>query len=142
MGADVSRNAPTILKADPAYRRRVLIVYATCVPLAMALFVLLKQWGLPMLVEHLRRSGEEGLSVFKMIGIASMAIPLGACVYLFRLGRRIQANEQVPLPGMKVIRDTPVVSGLAARRLGTAIVGVSLVAALLVLVVAVRFARL
>lgn len=131
-----------VLKADPAYRRRVLVVYATCVPLALALFMLLRQWGVPTLVEHLRRSGDDGLRLFKMLGIASMAIPLGACVYLFRLGRRIQISEQVPLPGTKVIRDTLVVAGPDARRLGTTIVGLSLVAALLVVFVAVRFARL
>jgi hypothetical protein len=131
-----------VLKADPSYRRRVLLVYAACAPLALAIFIVLRQWGLPVLVEHLRRSGDDGLWLFKTIGITSMAIPLGACVYLFRLGRRIRIHAQVPLPGTKVIRDTPVVVGLAARRLGTAIVGVSLVAASLVVFVAARFARL
>jgi len=133
---------PAVLKADPAYRRRALLVYALGLPLALALFMLLRQWGLPMLVEHLRRAGDDGLRLFKVIGIVSMAIPLGACVYLFRLGRRIQLIEQVPLPGMKVIRDTPVVSGPAARRLGTTMVALSVVAALLVAFVAIRFARL
>jgi hypothetical protein len=137
-----ARDRAVVLKADPAYRRRVLIVYATCVPLALALFILLRQWGLPSLVEHLRRSGDDGLRLFKMLGVASMAIPLGACVYLFRLGRRIHSSEQVPLPGTRVIRDTPVVSGPAARRLGTTIVGLSIVAAMLVAFVAMRFARL
>ena len=133
---------PLVLKADPAYRRRALLVYALGVPLAFALFVLLRHWGLPMLVDHLRRAGNDSLRLFKVIGIVSMAIPLGACVYLFRLGRRIQLTEQVPLPGTKVIRDTPVVSGPPARRLGSTIVALSVVAALLVAVVAVRFARL
>lgn len=41
-----------------------------------------------------------------------------------------------------MIRDTPVVSGPAARRIGTTIVVLSVVATLLVVVVAVRFARL
>jgi hypothetical protein len=131
-----------VLKADPAYRRRVRLVYATCVPLALVLFLLLRQMGLPVLVEHLRRSGDDAFRLFKVMGLVSMVIPLSACVYLFRLGRRIQVCQQVPLPGTKVIRDTPVVSGLAARRLGTTIVGLSIVAALLVAFVAVRFARL
>jgi hypothetical protein len=137
-----AHDRPVVLKADPAYRRRVLVVYATCVPVALALFILLRQWGLPTLVEHLRRADDDLLRLFKMLSIASMAIPLGACVYLFRLGRRIQTSEQVPLPGTKVIRDTPVVAGPDARRLGMTIVGLSVVAALLVVFVAVRFARL
>jgi hypothetical protein len=135
-------NRPTMLKADPAYRRRVLLVYATCVPIALGLFVLLKQWGVPMLTDHLRRSGDDGLRLLKMLGIVCMLIPLGACAYLFRLGRRIQASGQVPTPGTRVTRDTPIVYGRAARQLGTAIVALSIVAALVVVGVAVRFARL
>lgn len=138
----MSANDRLVLKADPAYRRRVLLVYATCVPVALLLFLFLRQWGLPILVEHLRRSGDSALGLFKTIGIVSMVIPLSACVYLFRLGRRIQVSQQVPLPGTKVIRDTAVVSGLPARRLGTTIIGLSVVAAVLVAFVAVRFARL
>jgi hypothetical protein len=132
----------TVLKADPAYRRRVFLVYFTCVPLALVLFVALRHWALPMLIEHLRRSGDDGLHLFKVIGIVSMSVPLGACVYLFRLGRRIQVSAQMPTPGTRVIRDTPIVYGRGPRRLGTAFVVMSIVAALLVVGVAVRFARL
>jgi hypothetical protein len=138
----VSGNPPTVLKADPAYRRRVLLVYAMCVPLALVLFVAVRQWGLPMLTEHLRRSGDDGLRLLKVVAIVCMSIPLGACVHLFRLGRRIQVSEQVPAPGTKVIRDTPVVYGRAASRVGTVIVALSIVAALVVVAAAVRFARL
>ena len=133
---------PTMLKADPAYRRRVLLIYAMCVPLALVLFLALKHWGVPMLTDYLRRSGEDGLRLLKIVGVVSMSIPLGACVYLFRLGRRIQVAGQVPTPGTRVTRDTPIVYGRAARRLGTTIVALSLVAALVVVVVAARFARL
>lgn len=72
MGAS---DRPVVLKADPAYRRRALLVYALGVPLALALFVLFRHWGLPMVVEHLRRSGDEALRLFKLIGIVSMALP-------------------------------------------------------------------
>jgi hypothetical protein len=135
-------DTPPVLKADPAYRRRALLIYATCVPLALVLFLAARQWGLPMLVEHLRRSGDESLRLLKVIAIGSMAIPLGACVYLFLLGRRIQVSAQVPAPGTKVIRDTPVVHGRGARRLGMVIVALSIGAALAVIAAAVRFARL
>lgn len=133
---------PTMLKADPAYRRRVLLVYATCVPLALVLFMALKQWGLPMLLEYLRQSGGDGLRLLKMAGIGCMVVPLGACFYMFRLGRRILVTGQVPAPGTRVTRDTPIVYGRAARQLGTVIVALSIVATLIVVVVAVRFARL
>jgi hypothetical protein len=133
---------PTMLKADPAYRRQVLLIYAACVPLALVLFVGLKQWGLPMLLEYLRRSGGDGLRLLKIAGIACMVIPLAACFYMFRLGRRILVTGQVPTPGTRVTRDTPIVYGRAARQLGTVTVALSIVAALIVIVVAVRFARL
>jgi hypothetical protein len=137
-----SNDRPVVLKADPAYRRRALLVYATCVPLGLVLVLFLRQWALPALIDHLRQSGNDALGLLKVVGIASMVIPLGASVLLFRLGRRIQVSQQVPLPGTKVIRDTAVVSGPAARRLGTTIVALSIASGLLVAVVAVRFARL
>ena len=132
----------TVLKADPEYRRRVLLVYATCVPLALLLFVVLKQWGLPVLADYIRRSGDDGLRLLKVIGIVSMSIPLGACFYLFRIGRRIHVSGQVPTPGTRVTRDTVVVHGPAARRLGTVFVVLSIVVALVVVGIAVRVARL
>ena len=132
----------TVLKADPAYRRRVLVVYATCVPLAVVLFIALKQWGIPALVEHLRDADEGTLRALKLAGLACLSIPLGAAVYLFRLGRRIQRGGQLPLPGTRVIRDTAVVYGQPARRVGMVIVGLSIAAALAVVAAGIRFARL
>lgn len=132
----------SVLKADPAYRRRVLVVYATCVPLALVLFIALKQWGIPALAERLRGADEGTMRVLKVVGLACLSIPLGASVYLFRLGRRIQLSGQLPVPGARVIRDTPVVYGQPARRAGMVLVGLSLVAALTVVVAGIRFARL
>jgi hypothetical protein len=135
-------SARVMLPADPAYRRRVFLVATVGVLIAAALLLWVTQWGLPMLVAYLRRSGEDGMRRVKVAAVLSQLIPLVACFYMFRLGLRIQKSAQLPAPGTRVIYDTPVVQGRRARQYGTAIIVLSIVIALLVVALAVLFARL
>lgn len=134
--------APVMLPADPAYRRRVLLVATAGVLIAAALLLAVTQWGLPMVVAYLRRSGEDGMRRVKVVAVLAQLIPLVACFFMFRLGQRIVKTAQLPAPGMRVIYDTPVVRGRRARQYGTAIIVLSIVIALLVVALAVMFARL
>jgi len=43
---------------------------------------------------------------------------LGLAAYVWHLGRRVLRAERYPPPGLRVIHDTPVVTGPAARRRG------------------------
>jgi hypothetical protein len=135
-------SAHVMLPADPAYRRRVFLVATVGVLIAAALLLWVTQWGLPMLVAYLRRAGEDGMRRVKVAAVLSQLIPLVACFYMFRLGLRIQKSAQLPAPGTRVIYDTPVVHGRRARQYGTAIIALSVVIALLVVALAVLFARL
>jgi hypothetical protein len=38
--------------------------------------------------------------------------------YLWRLGAKVVLHAQLPLPGARVLRDTPIIRGEAARRRG------------------------
>ena len=134
--------AQVMLPADPAYRRRVLLVAAVGVLIAAALLLAVTQWGLPMLVAYLRRSGEDGMRRVKVVAVLAQLVPLVACFFMFRLGQRIVKTAQLPAPGTRVIYDTPIVRGRRARQYGTAIIGLSIVIALLVVALAVVFARL
>src|SRR5687767_14319441 len=134
--------APVVLPADPAYRRRVFLVGAVGVLIAAALLVAVTQWGLPMLVAYLRRSGEDGMRRMKVVAVLAQLIPLVACFFMFRLGQRIRKSAQLPAPGTRVIYDTRVVRGHRARQYGTAIIVLSIVIALLVVALAVMFTRL
>lgn len=131
-----------MLKADPAFRRRILLLYAGCVLLAVGLFIVVKQWGLPMLVDYLQRSGEHGMGRLRAFGVVWMLIPLVACFSMFRLGQRIRTSAQLPAPGTRVIYDTPVIHGRRARQLGTAAMVLSIAIALVVVALTVWFARL
>jgi hypothetical protein len=135
-------SARVMLPADPAYRRRVFLVATVGVLIAAAVLLWVTQWGLPMLVAYLRRAGEDGMRRVKVAAVLSQLIPLVACFYMFRLGLRIQKSAQLPAPGTRVIYDTPVVQGRRARQYGTAIIVLSVVIALLVVALAVLFARL
>ena len=139
----VPGSRPTVLEADPAYRRRFFVIYGAAVVVAFLLVAWLTTWGFPMLDEHLRRIGDKaGLRLLKTLLMSSMVVPLATSVYLFRLGRRIQVSEQMPPPGARVIRDTVVVQGPRARRIGKVIVGMSFVSALAAVLAAASFARL
>ena len=134
--------AQVMLPADPAYRRRVLLAATVGVLIAAALLLAVTQWGLPMLVAYLRRSGEDGMRRVKVVAVLAQIVPLVACFFMFRLGQRIRESAQLPAPGTRVIYDTPIVRGRRARQYGTAIIGLSIVIALLVVALAVVFARL
>ena len=119
------------------------MVYGICALLAFIFVAVLTEWGFPMLDEHLRRIGDEAaLRLLKTLGIVTAVVPLGFFVHFFRLGRRIQLSEQYPAPGARVIRDTVVIDGPAARRRGTFVIAVSvfgIVAVVLFVAILARF---
>jgi hypothetical protein len=131
--------APMTVPTDGVSRRRMLVVYAGSVLLALLLFIAAQRWGLPLLVDYLRRSGEDGPRRLRMIGLVWMLIPLVACFYMFRLGRRIQRSAQL-VPGRSVIDDTPVRRRM--RKFGAIVIVSSFVIGLMVIGLAVRFATL
>jgi hypothetical protein len=130
---------PLIAQAEAVSRRRMLVVYAGCVLVALGLFIVAQHWGLPLLVDYLRRSGEDGTRRLRVIGFVWMLIPLVACFYMFRLGRRMQQSAEL-VPGRSVIDDTP--ARRRIRKFGTAVVVSSFVIGLMVIGLALRFATL
>lgn len=53
-------------------------------------------------------------------GAASFGL-VGMAVSLMRLGRRIRRSDRYPPPGMLVLRDTPLRTGAAARRMARSV---------------------
>lgn len=104
-----------ILKADPAYKRRWLLLLAAMAITALAVGL----WGLPALMEHLQeKEPSEAIRFIQILLFLLFAPVLPMAYYLYRVARRIQASGQCPPPGMKVIRDTEIVEGNGARRTG------------------------
>jgi hypothetical protein len=121
-----------ILEADPEYRRRVLWLYLACVLIGCGLLL----WGLPLLQTQRERyvkarGPAEALRLLQVL-VALLFVPgLPMASYLYRFARRIQDSGQFPPPGAKVLRDTHIVEGAAARQRGSRLVVASIVLAVL-----------
>lgn len=107
-----------VLRADPEARRRALIALAAVAAVAVITAV----WGLPAAAESLKRQPPpQALRILQGLALAAFlpAIPLG--YFTWRHGQRILHGGQFPPPGARVIADTPVVTGRAARARGFAL---------------------
>lgn len=110
-----------IQRADPTTRRRLLIVLLVVLVVGGAVVWWLERWLGDLTAEvaadpdQLVEKAEFLLGVF----VLAFTVPLllGAAL-IWRLGTRVVAAQRFPPPGTKVVRDTPVVSGAAARRRG------------------------
>ena len=107
-----------MLRADPSLRRLTTVVLGIAAILALIAVVLFQQWltgigdipGTDLLIARLRR----------MIGVALTASAVCLALlawYAAHNASRIKVLEQWPLPGTRVIRDTPVRRGEAANRI-------------------------
>ena len=109
-----------IERADPSARRRALVAAGVVAALGWAAFFILQEW-----LSQLRGSGEtelrRSLAGAMIWGSWAAALPVAAlAAWLWRYGGRVCRAARFPPPGAKVIRDTPVVNGDAARLRGTA----------------------
>jgi hypothetical protein len=133
---------PRILKADPVYRRRFLLGYSLFFALAVLMFLALSQWGMPALSRYLERQAPaEALRVLDLMlktGVL-LGVSLGIAVSAstFWRGWHARATGQLPAPGTRVLRDTPILEGAAAVRRGTLMMTMSVVFAVVLLSVAV-----
>ncbi|HET9031525.1 MAG TPA: hypothetical protein VFN25_01335 [Dokdonella sp.] len=107
-----------MIRADPGLRRQTMLVLGIAVLMAIATVYFFQQWlsgiadipGTDQLILRLRR----------LIGIAltGSAICLGFLAwYAARKATLIKTFEQWPLPGVRVLRDTPVRRGAAAMKI-------------------------
>lgn len=129
----MSDPAPDILRADRRLRRR--LAFAALALVALAVLVL--ELGAPWLVAKFQHDPREAVRALKLLMLAAFAprIPIG--VYLFSFGRRAVQAGRFPPPGVRVIVDTRIAQGRAARLrggvlmlLGLALTGIALFAAL------------
>ena len=118
---------PEILKADPGYRRRLFSFYLG----AIALGFIAWRYLLPLCFSafnHLR--GPVYFIVAESAVILLLLVFIIPAVFLIRTGNKIIRSERFPFPGMKIMRDTKVVTGSRAlfrgrllRRLGYVSIG-------------------
>jgi hypothetical protein len=129
----MSDPTPDLLPADRRLRRRLAFGLLALVVLA----VLVLELGAPWLVAKFQQDPREAVRALKLLMLAAFAplIPVG--VYVFSFGRRAVQAGRFPPPGARVIVDTRIAQGPAARRrggllmlIGLALTGIALFAAL------------
>jgi hypothetical protein len=127
-----------IIRADPRLRRTALLLVLG----ATAAGGLIVGWFLPWLLSALAEGTAAGRISTRLVclGFLAFMMVIGGSVILFgvhtvRDARLVLAAGRYPLPGMRVIRDTRVLTGRPARVLGRGreVLGILLIVLALVL---------
>lgn len=101
------------LKADPGYRRKVIIWLVLIFVLGSVALGL----GLPLAKQKLGEMEPGAAIMLVKYAYIVVLLPLGAfCIYLFCLAMRSLAQGQFPPLGTKVVKDTLLYRGQEARK--------------------------
>ena len=137
---------PEILKADAKTRQRYVILMVFVVMIGVALVYLSKEYWSWLETELQTKPTPERLDEILvefrlMFGIVYGVVWLGVANMTYQAIRILWAG-QFPLPNAKVIRDTPIVRGRAARTRAFILIGLAAVLGVLLIVLAVMGVRL
>lgn len=109
---------PQVQHADPGTRRLALVLLAVAAVLGAAALVLLERYR-PSLLSWFLASGSEVRVAVMVVALILLLAPVFLmAASLWRYGLRVLRDERHPPEGVKVVRDTPVSHGAAARRYG------------------------
>jgi len=118
-----------IRKADPAARRRAVLLVSLGALVGTLLIAGFERYS-PTLREWLLSEPAELARRVKLLSLLSAAVlstPLvGFAVYLWLLGGKVLRWREFPPPGYRVLRDTTVFTGEAARLRGRVLKGLAL----------------
>jgi hypothetical protein len=110
------------LQVDRKLRRTVLIACVVCIGIGAVLI----QWGLPWAMRYLGQlEPEASLRVLQLMASLVFLGLLPAAWYLWSCGMRAVTFQQMPPPGMKVIKTVKVVTGDSAVARGKALMVVA-----------------
>jgi ABC-type anion transport system duplicated permease subunit len=125
-----------ILKADPAMRRRTLAwIVVLVVALGLTLFAVTRWIARVQAISAVDAKTAAHDLVWLTWCVAAVAalMALGMAAVLSRLSIKVRRAAQYPLPGARVLRDTPIRTGERAQRMAA----VSVVLAVLLAIAAV-----
>ena len=110
---------PTFHKADPAARRKLLLL----APVGLAVLLGLAWWfdgyldNLPVeTTQQMKESTQAVVDEFVHVLYASAVLMGLLAAYWFQLSRRIEASPQYPMPQMRLFHDMRILRGEAKRR--------------------------
>ena len=120
-----------IVRADAVLRRKALIILTCVVVFGLAFFGLL----LPLALKGLARlRPDQARFLVGAVLILMFLSFVPAALYLFGLGRTVLRESLFPPPGMKVIKDTPLLEGPEAQLRGIAFLFIALFIFLMALI--------
>ena len=100
-----------IMKADKKYRKSLFIAYGAVAVGGVLFFAFIA----PFLFAELRRLlPHASFFIAEIVVVTFLLAFIGPAYYLISIGKKIKRHAQFPYPGMKVIRDTKVISGKKA----------------------------
>jgi hypothetical protein len=105
-------------RADPGVRRTAVAILG-CAMAVGAILITVARWFRPEFEAWLEQDLSARLRLVAVVlAIVTSGPVLGLAGYCWHFGRRIVHAQRYPPPGLRLTRDTPVVTGPAAGRRG------------------------
>ena len=111
----------TVQKADPALRRKAMLIVVSGIVVGTLLIIVFERFQGPFLEWLLSEPEnlEYRLGLFCFFSAVFGSAPLFAfAVYMWSFGDRVMHARRFPLPGHRVVRDTPILEAQAAIERG------------------------
>lgn len=111
-----------VQKADPVARRKAIIIFIISALGGSLLILIFESYRAPIYDWLLSDDGDlaHRLRILIMLAAAFGALaPLAFSMYLWAFGCKVSNYRRFPLPGQKVIRDTPILERQAAMTRGS-----------------------
>ncbi len=100
-----------IVKADRKYRSSLFIVYGAVIIFG---FIFIKFIAPFIIAEVKHLAPQSSFIISEIVVVAFLLVFIAPAYYLISVGKKIKLHAEFPYPGMKVIRDTKVISGKKA----------------------------
>ncbi len=103
-----------VRRADSAVRRQVVYILVVGMLFGALLITGFEHYRIPLRDWILSEPGafsQRAKAVFLVLALFLIAPMLALAVYLWSLGGRVLRTQEFPPPGVRVIRDTPVITG-------------------------------
>jgi hypothetical protein len=102
--------------ADPALRRRTWLLVALVLAVSSMGFFWLQAWIADLESRPPPAALAALLSALRICTVGIVVLLVGCALYLWSFARRVARDGRFPPRGQRVIRDTPILEGTAARR--------------------------